>query len=173
MKRVCILGSSGAGKSTLTRQLAAILNIEALHLDTYFWKANWTEPDQEDWHKIHKELAQRESWIIDGNFSATWDDRIPRADTLIYIDLPRWRCIYGALKRLATYYGRTRPDLPEACPESFDWEFLKFIWNYPRRGRPKTLKLLEDMKGKKTIYHFKSRAEIRRFLKQLESNTCN
>lgn len=173
MERVCILGSSGAGKSTLTRQLGRILKIEPLHLDTFFWKKNWTEPSPEAWQKIHKALTEKDRWIIDGNFSDTWQDRIPRADTIIYLDMPRWLCIYGIFKRLLTYYGKTRPDLPEGCPEQFDWDFVKYVWNYPKRGRPKTLQLLNTMKKKKTIHHFTNRAEIRRFLKKLESRTCN
>jgi hypothetical protein len=37
------------------------------------------------------------------------------------------------LLRTLIGYGRTRLDLPEGCPERFDLEFLRYVWDFPDR----------------------------------------
>jgi hypothetical protein len=39
-------------------------------------------------------------------------------------------------------YGRARAEVAPGCPERFDWKFILWVWNYPTRSRPKTLRLL-------------------------------
>jgi len=41
------------------------------------------------------------------------------------------------IKRILKGYGRTRPDLPPGCPEKFDLEFLRYVWDFPRTQRPR------------------------------------
>jgi adenylate kinase family enzyme len=72
---------------------------------------------------------------MEGNYSNTYDLRMPRADALAWLDYPRRTCLSRVLIRIAKGYGRTRPDLPEGCPEKIDWEFLRFVWDYPNKHR--------------------------------------
>jgi hypothetical protein len=48
------------------------------------------------------------------------------------------------------------------CPERFDWAFLKWVWNYPKRSRPKTLELLETYSKPAVI--LRSKAEVERWV---------
>jgi hypothetical protein len=64
-------------------------------------------------------------------------------------------------------------DLPEGCPERFDWEFLKYVWAFPSRNRPKMLALRDQYQGQKEIHHFTSKYDINHFLSTLEHDTCN
>ena len=68
--------------------------------------------------------------------AATLDLRLPRADTVIWFDYPRLRCLRQIAWRIATTYGRVRPDLAPGCPEQIDWEFLRFVWDFPAKSRP-------------------------------------
>jgi adenylate kinase family enzyme len=77
--------------------------------------------------------------------------RIRAADTVIFLDLPRALCVYRILKRVATYRKGTRPDMAEGCDEKFDWEFLKWVWNYPERSRPKVEALLKPVENEKKV----------------------
>jgi adenylate kinase family enzyme len=116
MQRVLIIGSPGAGKSTFARRLAASTALPVVHLDQHYWLAGWTEPDADTWHETIKQLLAQPRWIMDGDYGGTLDMRLRDADTVFFLDLPRWLCIMRVLKRITTTYGRTRPDLQMDAP---------------------------------------------------------
>src|SRR5262245_30772801 len=116
MRRVMVVGCPGAGKSTFARRLGEKLGLPVLHLAVHHWRSGWSMPDLQDWRNTCAVLASAPDWIMDGNFSNTYDLRMPRADTLIWLDYPHYTCLRRVLLRLAKNYGRTRPDLPAGCP---------------------------------------------------------
>jgi len=167
MRRVLVIGSGGSGKSTFSTRLGELLNLEVHHLDKLFWHPGWVETPRDEWLKIVTELTDRDSWILDGNYSGTLDVRIQKADTVIFLDLSRWLCLWRIISRVLRYRDGTRPDMAEGCRERLDLEFISWVWNYPRRSRPKVVKLLaEHSEGKKIIW-LRSRAEVERFLTNL------
>ncbi len=83
MRRVLVIGSGGAGKSTFARRLGDILQIDVIHLDTFYWRPGWVETPKPEWREIVLGLVQRESWIMDGNFSGTLEQRLEACDTVI------------------------------------------------------------------------------------------
>lgn len=167
MKRIIIIGSAGAGKSTLTRRLSHILNVPIIHLDRYYWQPNWVATPNEEWDQRVIQFTYEDSWIMDGNYSRTLDLRLERADTVIFLDLPRLLCLYRIIKRRLQYNGRTRPDLNEQCPEKLDWAFIGWVWNYKHRSRPHLVKKLDALKSEKQIYWVKTRKEAAQFLERM------
>lgn len=95
MERVAIIGPGGAGKSTLARQLGAITGVPVIHLDREHWKPGWVETPAAEWEERVRELAAAERWIIDGNYGGTLDVRLDRADTVVFLDFGRFRCLRG------------------------------------------------------------------------------
>jgi adenylate kinase family enzyme len=132
-----VVGCAGAGKSTFGRRLAAELDLPLFHLDQYFWRSGWQPPDPQEWRDQVVALAAEPTWIMDGNYANTFDIRMPRTDTLIWLDHPRSVCLRRVLMRTLTGYGRTRADLPENCPERFELAFLRYVWNFHRQHRPR------------------------------------
>jgi hypothetical protein len=57
--------------------------------------------------------------------------------------------------------------MADGCDEKFDWEFLKWVWNFPERSKPKVEKLLVEYQNTKTIFRLKSRKEVENFLSRL------
>lgn len=163
-----VIGSGGAGKSTFSRRLGERLGLEVIHLDMAYWLPGWVEPPQDEWARKVDEFCQRESWVMDGNYSGTLEARLAACDTVIFLDLPRTVCVWRVLKRRVMYRRARRPDVAEGCPETVNAEFLLWVWNYPVRSRPKALALLEKHGGGKRIVHLRSSAEAERFLNQLE-----
>jgi hypothetical protein len=53
--------------------------------------------------------------------------------------------------------------MADGCDERLDREFLKLVWNYPTRSKPKVEALLKRFENEKTIYHLRSRKEIEDF----------
>ena len=166
MERILIIGCGGAGKSTLARQLGEKLGIPVVHLDKLFWKPGWVEsaPEEID-AKIMEEL-RKPKWIMDGNFNRTLPQRVKYCDTIIYLDFSRTACLMGVVKRILTTYGTVRPDMGEGCPERFDLEFLKWVWNYNKNKRERNYRLLNEAEGVETIV-LKNRRMVKRFLASL------
>lgn len=159
-----ILGCCGAGKSTLARQLHQKTKLPLIHLDKEYWQPNWVETEPEIWkNKIH-EFAQKSAWIMDGNYGGTVDIRLQSADTIIYLDRSRWLCLYRVLKRIVIHYGKTRADMNEGCKERFDWEFIKYVYYFYDKKRPKTLAQISKFSSSKQVFILNSDKAVRRFL---------
>jgi len=170
MKKILVIGSSGAGKSTFAKRLHEATGIELIHLDQLHWKPNWVEPSKDEWRGIVTNVIKRESWIMDGNFSGTMEIRIEAGDTVIFLDLPRTVCIWRILKRVAKYRKTNRPDMAEGCNEKLDFAFLKWVWDYPNRTKPKIESLLKKFQNEKTIFRLKSENDVENFFINLETN---
>lgn len=166
MERIMIIGCGGAGKSTLARQLGEKTGLPVVHLDKLFWKPGWVSLSQEEFDLVHQEAISRERWIIDGNFDRTIPQRLSRCDTVLYLDFSRWACVMGVAKRVLTTYGTVREDMGEGCPERFDLEFLKWVWDFNKNKRQKNYRLLEEAEGVEVII-LKNRREVKRFLSSL------
>jgi len=167
LRRVLVIGSGGAGKSTLSARLGEALGLEVLHLDAHHWRAGWTEPPKEEWQRIVAGLIERDSWVMDGNYSGTLEMRMEACDTVVFLDLPRTLCLWRVIKRLLTYRGRPRPDMAEGCGEKLDLKFLRWVWDYPERTRPVVLGLIRAHGRDKKIFHLRSRAEVAEFLREV------
>ena len=120
MQKILVIGCCGAGKSTFSKKLQLILNLEIIHLDQYYHKPNWEEPQQEEWKKTVNKLVQKSSWIMDGNYSETMDVRIKSADTIIYLDYPILKCFWRVIIRIFKYHGVVRSEMANGCKEQFD-----------------------------------------------------
>lgn len=166
MERILIIGCGGSGKSTLARALGEKTGLPVVHLDKLFWKPGWIESTREEIdQKIQAEMA-KPCWIMDGNYNRTMSERLRHCDTVIYLDFSRMACILGVIKRVLTTYGRVRPDMGDGCPERFDWEFLKWVWNYNRDKRDQNYRRLKET-DKAEIIVLKNRTAVKKFLKSL------
>lgn len=177
MKKIIVAGvSAGAGKSTFARKLSEKLEIPVHHLDAYYWKAGWVERDTAEFKTIQHHLVAEETWIIEGNYGSSMDIRLKEADTFIYLELPLRVCVYRALKRWITNYGKTRPDMAEGCPEKMDMEFLKFIvTTYADRKvemRKRARDFLADGSGRRSII-LQTQEEIDAFLDSIGGPTIH
>lgn len=164
-----IFGFSGGGKSTLAVRLGEILGTEPTHLDRLHWLPGWAENTAENKKKKLAPVLERKKWIIDGNYRGLfWQERLQKADVVIFIDVNRFTCLYRAWRRSRMYKGKTRPDMGDGCMEKFDLEFIRWILLDGRRKRKANLELMKQLadEGKDT-YIFKNSRDINNFLKGL------
>ncbi|MCG3086533.1 topology modulation protein [Sporosarcina cyprini] len=169
MKRVMVIGvSAGVGKSTFARRLGEKLGIEVTHLDRLYWKPGWKEAPAAEFSQAQERVVQRERWIMEGNYTSTFPIREPHADTVIYLELPLYICLYRVLKRRIQFHGKTRDDLTEGCPEKIDWPFLRFILTtYRRRKKKMNERLARYAAEGKTVYYLHSSKQIEEYLKNV------
>jgi adenylate kinase family enzyme len=106
VRRISVVGNSGSGKTTLARSLAAALAVPYLELDSVFHQPDWQPLDRALFVQRVDEFSQAPGWVVDGNYSAVRELVWSRADTVIWLDLPRRRVmrqvIWRTLRRLAT-----------------------------------------------------------------------
>ena len=170
MRRVLVIGIPGAGKSTFTRALAAKTGLPIIHLDTEFWQPGWKITPRAEWRPKVAELIARDAWIVDGNFGATLDLRLPRADAVVWFDYPRHICLRRAVWRVLTTYGQVRGDMGLGCPEKFDLEFPRYIWDFNAKSRPQLVTMLAEHGRHLEPVVFRGDRDADRFLAALPVN---
>jgi adenylate kinase family enzyme len=166
MNRVLVIGCSGAGKSVFSQRLAARTGLPLVHLDQEFWRPGWMPLAPDAWRQRVAALADEPRWIMDGQYGGTLSLRLKHADTVFVFDMPRWLCMTRVLRRTVRHFGRTRSDMAQGCVERFDWEFLKYIWNYKHNQRPRHLATLEGFDG--TVIMLRRPADVETYLAQFE-----
>ena len=162
MERVLVIGSPGAGKSTLATELARRTALPLFHLDKLHWKPGWVEPGQAEFDAVLTDVTAQPRWIIDGNYGRTLPLRLARADTVIDLDLPAWRCVIQAIGRVARSHGTVRPDMAPDCPERIDLEFLHYIAAFRTRNRPRIEAKMDGFTGRRI--RLTSRVAVRDFV---------
>lgn len=104
---------------------------------------------------------------MDGNYPDSLSLRLKYADTAIFLDCSRVQSLLRCVGRFLKYRGQSRPELAPGCYEKIDWEFLKWIWNYPRDVKPRVLEALESHSGTSFII-LRNEHEIAGFLAEQE-----
>ena len=92
------------------------------------------------------------------------DIRLESADTIVFLDFSRYICIWRVLKRVFQYRNRNRLDITPGCYERIEFDFLKWVWNFPKRSRPKILEKLAHYHNSKNVIHLKHPHEVKHFL---------
>ena len=136
------------------------------------WTREWTPAPRRQAVDALASAVARERWIIDGNFLfEEGDGRFDRADTVVFLDLPRRVCVRRVLSRRIRDRGRSRPDLPKGALEGFDLDLLRWIWRYPSVTRPRVLRLLGRLPEGVSLHHLRTPAEVRAFLESSHSTS--
>lgn len=169
MKRIMIIGGAGSGKSTLARRIGEKTGLPVIHIDPMYWKAGWVPRPQKETTRLALKATQGETWVFEGNHTATMPARLARADTLIFLDIGTTRRLWRVMRRIVRYYGQTRPDMAEGCPERFDWAFIKWVAGYRRNGRIRAFEVIRSVPPHIRVFHLRSPAEVRAFLDNIPS----
>jgi adenylate kinase family enzyme len=168
MNRIAIVGSPGSGKTTLADRLGSRIGMPVIHLDNHFWHPGWVETPAEEWVPRQIELLARPSWIVDGTYFQTLDVRFERADTIVYFDISRWRCLFRAILRSVTHFGKDVQ--ADGCPEHFDPTFIKFIYHFPRDVKPKIDEAIARHAATVAVIKIESTEDAARFLESVRSS---
>ncbi|QJR13385.1 hypothetical protein [Usitatibacter palustris] len=144
MKRILVIGCNGSGKTVLARWLAEQLKLPLVVLDA---PADQPEaaPPEEAWRKTVRTLADRDAWVMDGTYYAMAIDRLPPADGVVWLDFPRWRCVFN----LAT---REHARMP----------YLRHAWGHHNETRARIGAALQGARYP-TVVILRSSAEVSRF----------
>ncbi|NTG60325.1 AAA family ATPase [Agrobacterium rhizogenes] len=167
--RILVMGCSGGGKTTLSRKICALTNLPYVSMDReFFWLPGWVKRDKAEERALIAAKVAEECWLIDGTAPSSFDLRLPRTELVLWVRMPRWLCMWGALSRAVRWLGRSRPDMAPGCRERIDREFLRYIWDWERKFAPKVLAGLAQHGPDIPVFQLKSRGEMRQLLDLLD-----
>jgi adenylate kinase family enzyme len=164
LRRVCVLGCAGGGKTHLARELSRRTGLPHVELDRHFWLPGWVVPREEAWRAVQRRLVAAPTWVMDGNYASTYDERLPHADTIVVLDTPRWRCLARILVRRVRRRG---VEVAPGCPDRVDAGFLAYVWRFPRRSRPRLDAALAAQPPRVRVVRLRTPRDVQRFLATL------
>jgi adenylate kinase family enzyme len=170
--RVSVVGNSGSGKSTLARELAAALGVPHLELDSVFHQPDWKPLQADEFRQAISAAVTKDGWVIDGNYSKVRPLIWARADTIIWLDLPRrtvmrqvaWRTLRRAASREELWNGNREPwrNFLRLDPEQ---SIISWAWhNHAKYHARYAAAAIDPANAHLTFCRLTSRREITRFL---------
>ena len=173
VRRVSVVGNSGSGKSTLARELAAMLAVPHLELDSVFHQPRWEPLPVDEFQRVAAAWAAGDGWVIDGNYSSRVQPIIwSRADTVIWLDPPRLtvmrqvigRTLRRAVTRQELWNGNREPltNFFSLDPEK---SVISWAWHSHARYRAQYGAAATDPgNAHLTFIHLTGRGDVGRFL---------
>ena len=172
MRRVSVVGTSGVGKSTFASALALVLGAAFLELDSVQHQADWTPLPVQEFRARVALVADGECWVIDGNYGRVQDLVWARADTVVWLDLPRrvvmrrivWRSVWRVAGRTELWNGNR-----ERWRNFFTLEsVIAWAWQTYAANRARYEAAMADpLRSHLRFVRLRSAAEVRRFLRSV------
>lgn len=157
--RIIVLGCSGSGKSTFSRKLRDLTGLPLYPLDQIWWNADRTHIARDEFDCRLRDVMRTERWILDGDYSRTYEMRFAACDTVIFLDYPTEVCMDGIVGRV----GTVREDIPWT-ENRLDPELVKLVQDYREQNRPVVYELMKRYPKERTFV-FSSRQEANHWLR--------
>jgi adenylate kinase family enzyme len=163
--RIAIIGCGGSGKSHLARELGILLDIMPAHLDRLYYDRDWNPVEQQRFAALQRDLVSAPRWIIDGNYAATLPIRLEAADTVIFLDLPAWGCLWGVAQRRLRHGGGQHDAI--GVYDRITWNFIRYIGGYRRHMAPRVRQLIAAHAPHIDVVILRDRRAVRRYLAEV------
>lgn len=170
-----IVGAPGSGKSTLARQLADRLDLEHIELDAINHQPDWTTLPVPEFRARVTEATAADRWVTDGNYAPVLDIITGRADTIIFLDLPRplitARVAWRSVKRVTTreeLWNGNRESWRNLVSRDPEVNIIAWAWhNHPKYQQRYGGFIDAGLWDHAAVHHLRSPADVRRFLDAL------
>lgn len=176
MRGIVVVGCPGNGKTTLARQLADGLGLRHIELDGLFHVTDWASATPEEFRRdlVAAMDAAPDGWVTCGNYLTMSDDlHVARADTIVWLDLPRrtvvWRTLTRTIRRAMAREPLFGNDLREPLGNFWRWDpeknIIRWAWVHHPIYREKYGHRLEgDEWAHLTVRHLSTPDAIRDYL---------
>ena len=170
MRRVAVAGIAGAGKSTTAQRIGQALGLPYYELDGFLEGPGWTV--LADYRERIAEVLDTDSWVTDSIFYPPGIDELllSRADTVVWLDLPRGLILRRLVRRTLHRGLPPRPVLVNGNRERL-WAALlpssplRTAWREHGEYRARLTTALAD--GDFEVVHLRTPAEVDAWLANL------
>jgi adenylate kinase family enzyme len=178
VQRVSVVGNSGSGKSTVARELAGILGVPHLELDGVFHQPGWAPLPEDEFRRAVGAAAAQDCWVMDGNYSVVRPLVWARADTVVWLDLPRrtvmrqvvWRTLRRAVTRQELWNGN-RESLRNFLSWAPEESIISWAWhNHAKYQDRYGAAAADPANAHLTFFRLTSRRAVSRFLTEAARN---
>jgi len=172
VRRVVVIGTSGSGKTTLAMRLASVLGVPHFEMDSLYHRPNWTHVDDEELARQVASAAARPGWVMDGNYSRVRGIAWAPADTIVWLDYPKWLVMVRVVRR-SVHRAATKRELWHGNTERFrnliklDRDENIVLWAWTTHGQTRARyeeAFAADEWSSKSLIRLRSPREARRFL---------
>lgn len=177
--RVVVIGVSGSGKTSFATRLAKQLDLKQIELDLLNWRPNWHDRYVHEFEAFEADVLREISdpeWVLAGGYSKVRAMIFARANTVVWLDLPKtlvlrqviWRSIRRAVSRKPILNGNY---------ESFLRWFntghpIQIVWrHYARKTQTYKAQLAAPDAAHLRVFQCKSRADVEETLRSLARKT--
>lgn len=172
LRRVLVAGCSGAGKSTVAAALGARLGLPHHELDALRHGPGWVL--RPEFVPDVAAFAATERWATEWQGGEVRALLLPRADLVVWLDLPRrrvftqllQRTVHRRVRRVELWNGNVEPPLWTVFSDPE--HILRWAWvSYARNRR--RMQALSDEAGAPPVVRLRSRREVRQWIAALPS----
>jgi len=170
MRRIAVAGIAGAGKSTTAQRISEALGVPYYELDGFMEGPNWTV--LADYKERIAEVLATDSWVTDSIFYPPGIDQLllDRADTVVWLDLPRGLIVRRLVRRTLHRGLPPRPVLVNGNKERL-WAVLlpssplRTAWREHGEYRERLTRVLADVRL--DVVHLRTPEEVEAWLAKL------
>lgn len=169
-QRVLVAGASGSGKTTVAAMVSATLGLPHTEIDGLYHGPGWVP--RESFLDDVRALAAGARWVVEWQYRPARPLLLARADTLVWLDLPRWRVlaqlvprtVRRRLRRVELWNGNIEPPLWTILTDP--GHVVRWSWRTHGTAAQRVRDVLAGSDGDRLpVVRLRSRSEVRRWLR--------
>ena len=142
--RICIIGPSNSGKSTLATAIGRARGLPVIHLDQLYHRPNtdWEPRPAAEFVALHDAAVTGERWVMDGNYSRCFPQRLARATGVILLDTSTAVSLFRYVRRC--WFETERFGALDGGKDSIKWSMIRHIAIASQANRKRYQALFES-----------------------------
>jgi adenylate kinase family enzyme len=117
-----------------------LLQVRVYDFDDLYWRRDRERLPEDEWAALLGKILGEQRWILDGFPLSVTEEPLERADTVLFLDLPRRTSIFSVVRRELARRSRSSNGSAERA-RMFNDCFFRWIW-VSRSPRPESSRAL-------------------------------